>query len=100
MAKCLSKGKSASARKGLTVMDPTSSAPVVGIDISKDRLDVACLPESVQPLTCLDNDAHGHASLIATLRVIGPRLIVLEAPVDTNACSWPLWPPRGCPWSP
>lgn len=56
-----------------------TSAVVVGIDISKDRLDVACLPESVQPLTTFDNDARGHASLIASLQALGPRLVVLES---------------------
>jgi transposase len=75
----LSNGKSASARKGLTVMDTTSASPVVGIDISKDRLDVACLPASVQPLASFGNDAEGHAQLIASLKAQKPRLVVLES---------------------
>lgn len=42
----LPSGKSASARKGKAVMD--DPRPVVGIDISKDRPDVACLPAAVR----------------------------------------------------
>lgn len=60
-------------------MDKTSTSVVVGIDISKDRLDVACLPVSIQPLTCFDNDAKGHAKLIACLKRIHPRLVVMES---------------------
>jgi transposase len=52
---------------------------VVGIDISKDRLDVACLPEAVRTLPAFDNDPRGHAALIARLNEISPRLIVLES---------------------
>jgi len=60
-------------------MDKTSNSTVVGIDISKDRLDVACLPEAVQPLTAFNNDAKGHAKLIAALKTLSPRLVVLES---------------------
>jgi transposase len=60
-------------------MDKTSSSVVIGIDISKDRLDVACLPVSIQPLTSFDNDAKGHAKLIASLKRIEPRLVVMES---------------------
>lgn len=59
-------------------MDP-NQAIVVGIDISKDRLDVACLPESVQSLTAFENDAKGHARLLDQLQALKPRLIVMEA---------------------
>jgi len=53
---------------------------VVGIDISKDRLDVACLPEAVRSsASAFDNDAGGHAALIAWLKQVEPRLIVLES---------------------
>jgi hypothetical protein len=60
-------------------MDPTSPAPVIGIDISKDRLDVASLPESVPPLTGCANDAQGHGQLVAALKARVPGLIVLES---------------------
>ncbi|MBM4108196.1 MAG: IS110 family transposase [Phycisphaerae bacterium] len=52
---------------------------VVGIDISKDRLDVACLPAAVRTLPAFGNDAKGHAALIAWLKEVSPRLIVLES---------------------
>jgi transposase len=60
-------------------MDQTPASIVVGIDISKDRLDVACLPEPVQPMKVFDNDAKGHVKLINCLQTIKPRLIVLES---------------------
>lgn len=52
---------------------------VVGIDISKDRLDVARLPAAVHACGAFDNDAKGHAALIAWLKEVSPRLIVLES---------------------
>lgn len=52
---------------------------VVGIDISKDRLDVACLPAAVHPFPAFDNDAKGHAALVTRLKEVAPRLIVLES---------------------
>lgn len=58
---------------------PPTIAPVIGIDISRDRLDVACLPEAVLPPRAFANDPSGHADLIAALAAIAPRLIVLES---------------------
>jgi transposase len=52
---------------------------VVGIDISKDRLDVACLPAAVRALPTFDNHAKSHAAIIAWLTDVAPRLIVLES---------------------
>lgn len=71
--------ESASARKGQAIMD--SPRPVVGIDVSKDRLDVACLPSSVltPKEAAFDNTPKGHQRLIAVLKRIQPRLIVLES---------------------
>lgn len=51
----------------------------VGIDISKDRLDVACLPKAVQLSASFPNDADGHSALITQLLALNPRLIVVEA---------------------
>lgn len=64
----------------MAVMD--SSRVVVGIDISKDRLDVACLPEAVHSALvrpAFDNNPRGHQELIAWLTKVAPRLIVLES---------------------
>lgn len=58
---------------------PNSTETVIGIDISKARLDVACLPAAETPVTSFDNDAKGHAALITQLRKLSPRLIVLES---------------------
>lgn len=60
-------------------MDSTPASAVVGIDISRDRLDVACLPESAASPAAFQNDAKGHAKLIAWLRTATPRLVVLES---------------------
>jgi transposase len=54
-----------------------SAAVCVGIDVSKDRLDIACLP--AHPTPTASNDAPGHAALVAWLKEVSPRLIVLEA---------------------
>jgi transposase len=59
--------------------DPSLSAPLfAGIDVSKDRLDVAFSHQ--HPPTSVPNDADGHAVLAATLASVkGLRMAVLEA---------------------
>lgn len=49
----------------------------VGIDISKDRLDVYLLPEDVH--LGLGNDAEGITSLIGRLKEANPTIIIMEA---------------------
>lgn len=49
----------------------------VGIDISKDRLDVHLLPEGVH--FAVKNDAEGIASLIRRLQEEAPTIIIMEA---------------------
>lgn len=64
----------------MAVMEDTRL--VVGIDISKGRLDVACLPaaaRSANSASAFDNDPKGHAALIGWLNGISPDLIVLES---------------------
>lgn len=56
-----------------------STHPVIGIDVSKARLDVASLPASNSLASHVDNDPRGHAALVASLQTLAPRLIVLEA---------------------
>jgi transposase len=54
----------------------------VGIDVSKDRLDVAChapTPAATPPACHFSNTPQGHAALVTLLAKIGPRLIVVEA---------------------
>jgi len=49
----------------------------VGIDVSKDRLDVALRPTGEH--VAVARDAHGLAELIARLRPLAPAMIALEA---------------------
>ena len=49
----------------------------VGIDVSKQRLDVHVRPSGES--WSVDNDAKGHAELVDKLRSIAPQLVVLEA---------------------
>jgi transposase len=52
-------------------------ARFVGIDVSKDQLDIACRPEDTRWRVA--NDSSGIAELIIQLRQLKPALIVLEA---------------------
>ena len=54
-----------------------SKKPYVGIDVSKDTLDVATFP-ATQPLT-FANDEAGWVELLGYLRRLRPALVVLEA---------------------
>lgn len=49
----------------------------VGIDVSKDRLDVAVLPQ--EAVAAFDNDEAGHEQLVTHLQAMAVTLIVLEA---------------------
>jgi transposase len=53
------------------------SARFVGIDVSKEHLDIACRPESTR--WRVTNDSAGIAQCLAYLRPLKPALIVLEA---------------------
>lgn len=55
----------------------TDSACCVGVDVSKDRLDVHVLPQG--EAFALPNDPHGVADLCARLQPLRPALVVLEA---------------------
>ena len=54
-----------------------SKSCFVGIDVSKDRLDVAVFAE--EPLLAFNNDDAGHQQLVAYLQSRAVQLIVLEA---------------------
>ena len=58
----------------------------VGIDVSKDRLDVHVRPLGVG--FSVSNEAAGHAALIARLRPLRAKRIVLEA---TGGYERSLW---------
>src|SRR3989441_914792 len=55
----------------------TTSAVVVGVDVAKDRLDVAVRPSG--ETWSAANDEAGITALVARLRPLGPALIVCEA---------------------
>jgi len=50
---------------------------IVGIDVSKDRLDVACLAAAVHTSNAMsyDNNSAGHAALVAWLERVNPRQV-------------------------
>jgi transposase len=55
----------------------TSSGTYVGVDVSKDRLDVAVLGESQEKQ--VDNTVQGIAQLVEQIQALQPELIVVEA---------------------
>src|SRR5918994_2834664 len=55
----------------------TSSEPYVGIDVSKDRLDLAVLGERQEKQ--VDNTKEGIAMLVQQMQTLQPELIVVEA---------------------
>jgi transposase len=55
----------------------TSSEMYVGIDVSKDRLDVAVLGERQEKQ--VDNTQKGISELVQWMQVLQPELIVVEA---------------------
>ncbi len=55
----------------------TSSGKYVGIDISKDRLDVGLLGD--EGMWQIENSPSGIADLVQQMQAIGPELIVVEA---------------------
>jgi transposase len=55
-----------------------SSVVVAGIDVAKDRVDVAMVGASLTPMR-FDNEIDGHAALVAALQPLSPQLVVMEA---------------------
>lgn len=56
----------------------SGSTVVVGIDIAKSYVDVACT-SLLAPLGRFDNDPEGHSTLIERLGAFKPGLIIMEA---------------------
>lgn len=56
---------------------PADSGPFVGIDVSKDKLDLAIHPH--KQIRTFSNDATGIAQVLELLKPLQPRLVVLEA---------------------
>lgn len=66
-------------------MDTVSHQPVIGIDISRDWLDIHCLPDG-ERLRC-PNTKEGHAQLVELGQSTG-ALVCFEA---TGGQEWKLW---------
>lgn len=62
-----------------------SSGPFVGIDVAKDKLDVAVRPNAEQWVT--PQTEEGLSALVARLGALRPALVVLEA---TGGYEWPV----------
>ena len=62
----------------------TSSEAYVGIDVSKDRLDVAVLGERQEQQ--VDNTVQGIAQLVEQMQTLQPELIVVEATGGYQRC--------------
>ena len=75
----------------------TASAIVVGVDVAKDRLDVAVRPSG--ETWSAANDEAGITTVVTRLRPLSPGLIVCEATggVERAAIRGARrgWPPRG-----
>jgi transposase len=55
-----------------------AEGPMVGIDVAKDRLDIACA-EPTSLAAAYDNTAEGHAALIEALTDLAPETVLMEA---------------------
>jgi transposase len=67
---------------------------VVGIDVSKAKLDVAILPGGEQ--FTVSNDRPGIGELVRRLSRLAPSLVVLEQPANLNSWRSVSWLPPGC----
>ena len=85
--------------QGRVMEQPATSPSFVGIDVSKDRLDVHVRP-SAQTST-VARDGKGLEQLTSELRDLAPALIVLEATGGLKSPWRRLWPAPAChsPWS-
>lgn len=69
---------------------------VVGIDVSKAKLDVAILPDGEQ--FTVSNDRAGVARLVARLRSLAPSRVVVEATGKLERLRPVNWWRQGCRW--
>jgi transposase len=73
-----------------------ATSSYVGIDVSKDRLDVAVLGEKQEKQ--VSNTKDGITQLVKQMVDLQPELIVAEATGDTNVMSWMRCFMLGCVW--
>jgi transposase len=75
----------------------TSSGSYVGIDVAKERLDIAVWQEG--RAWQVDNTPEGIASLAQQVQALGPELIVVEATGgDTSGEWWRRYSGLVCRW--
>jgi hypothetical protein len=72
-----------------------TSPIVVGVDVAKERLDVAVRPSG--ETWSEPNDDAGVRALVARLRPLGPTLIVCEATGGFDGRRSRRWPRLVCP---
>jgi transposase len=84
-------------------LDPMTTARVyVGVDVSKDRLDVCVRRGEAQRHNdtsfVVAHDDAGIETLVSCLLEKRPELVIIEATlVASSERWWPLWPPRAWP---
>ena len=66
----------------------------IGIDVSKDRLDVCVRPSGETFVVTRDDE--GLERLVERLRALAPVLVALERQADTRRWSQAPSPPRNC----
>ena len=59
---------------------------IIGIDVSKDRLDVAVRPSG--EVFTVERNAAGMEQLVARLRELSPRIVALEATGGVGSNGW------------
>ena len=75
----------------------TTTPLVVGVDVAKDRLDVAVRPRG--ETRSVANDEAGITALVTRLRPLGPALIVCEATGGFERAAIAALAVAGCPLS-
>lgn len=66
-------------------MKDIAQTPILGIDVSRDWLDIHCLPDGQRAR--LPNGAEGHGRLIEMAQILG-AIVCFEA---TGGQEWRLW---------
>ena len=86
----LGRSSRSSIRQGRVAMDSI----VVGIDVAKDRLDVALRPSG--EVFVVERNAGGLELLVQRLKPLAPSLVVLEATGGFETVGLRPWLPQGC----
>jgi transposase len=74
----------------------TMESIIVGIDVSKQQLDIALRPGG--EAFAVTRDAAGLEQLIARLSELNPHIVPWRRPADTRASLPRRWRRLACPW--